>query len=610
MILTTAGAAPIPAREWISAVHSGYSSSYHTQSWFDTLHVGGVIPAGMGWEFTHRLDLLRKERASGPDLEQRTQRGSLRLRKVMSDPLGWTLNVEGEESAIAETFARRSMRARTLAGLEWTPGPAATVTAEAGFLASRHTARDHTDDVGLAERFRVSLDAARPIGLRERGIRANAQFSLTADHRSDLAAREAGLSWRSQWEHPEDTIALSWLEDWVDTRFYPTPDQFENVGRQERRSRSGRLAWTRAPNSTAQRSPLNPRAVDIRVRLEATADRGEYRMFAGDPVTLPNNIRSGTRGYQIEGGRSWGALRLTSGYRYRWSKDRYGESRRDQTGETGEWTAGVEWGLRPSDSVGARVVFRATSYSVPGDSSFFDDRDQGERVVEIWCMRRMSEVLTIRPVFSFRSFRQIFISEQLSANNNTDDVYLLMPTVAWTPHDHVEIVQRFAIRAHYRFFDYERKDPQGRGTLYRRAESSSTVRWLTGSRSRWYAIYTYRYEDFGGLYDREGWVQAVDWDRRSHLIDLQLQWSPARGLSIDPGIGIEYKRSFNHRRLGGDVVRFEGDLFRRHHIMLGIVWRTRAGVTLDLRAARRVQRFGVSQKDRDDRWQFTLGKEI
>jgi hypothetical protein len=314
--------------------------------------------------------------------------------------------------------------------------------------------------------------------------------------------------------------------------------------------------------------------------------------------------------YQIESARQWNDLRLSSGYRYRWTKDRYGEARRDQTGETGEWTSSLDWRLSQSDSAGARVIFRATSYSVPGDSSFFDDRDQGERVVEVWWWRRISEVLSVRPQFSFRSFRQVFISEQLSANNNTDDVYLLAPSIRWIPGRAVEFAQQFAIRAHYRFFDYERTDPQGRGTLYRKAESISGVRVLASDHTSWHIGYVYRYEDFGGLYDREGWVQAVDWDRRSHLVDLQMSWTPTPGFSFDPGFGLEYKRSFNHRRQDESVIRIEEDLFRRHFVSLGVSWHSRQGIRLDGSLARRIQRFGVSQRDRDDRWQIALAKDF
>jgi len=602
--------AAVPAREWISAAQSGYSSSYHTQSWFDSLAVTGAIPEGTMWRLSHRLDLLRKERVSGTDLRQRNQRAVFHGGPAVARSLGWVLNLEGEENAFEESIARRTILAKAFGGLEWRPGSDATVAIEAGVVASRHTAEARHSDAGFAERLTTHWDLARFAGIADRGIRADAELNHSGDHRTDLPARETRWRWHSSWDHPGDTLLLMWSEEWADTRFYPAPDRFEQIARQESRGRAGSLVWASPPQASVARGMFDPRLIALRVRVEASSDVNSYNMTAGSPATLPNDTRTSSRGYQIESAREWRGLRISSGYRYRWNKDRFGETRRDQTGETGEWTAGLEWRFSSSDSAGAKVIFRATSYTVPGDSSFFDDRDQGERVFEVWWQRRVSKVLSVRPQFSFRSFRQIFISEQLSANNNTDDVYLLAPTILWTPAAHTELAQQFAIRAHYRYFDYERTDPQGRGTLYRKAESISGLRFSPTFHTTCHLGYVYRYEDFGGLYDREGWVQAVDWDRRSHLVDLQLSWRPADGLSLDPSFGLEYKRSFNHRRQDGNVVRIEDDLFRRHYIAMIVAWRGHSGVDLDLRVARRVQRFGKSEKDRDDRWQLTLSKGL
>jgi hypothetical protein len=354
------------------------------------------------------------------------------------------------------------------------------------------------------------------------------------------------------------------------------------------------------------------RSIGVSAEVAAGLDRNSYTLVQGEPDgLLPGDVRTTHRSYRFGASRCFSAFHIEFDYSYRWVEERFSESRRNQTAETGALDARLGWRLRRSDSIGVHAVFRVTSYTVPGgEATFFDDRDQAERVVDVYWWHHFSDLFSVRPLFSYRGFRQVFISEKNSANNNTDNIYLLAPVLRWRPWPALAVTQQFAIRAHYRYNDFSRDDPDGGGTLYRRAESVTGVRITRTKKVAWDLRYTYRYEDFGGLYDRDGWVQSVDWDRRSHLIDGRLSWRPVGSITLRPGMGLEYKQSFRHRLEGEDIRRIKDDSFNRQNVSLSAEWNSNAGYLVRLLIARRVQEFGTGPRDRDDRWEFSVEKEF
>jgi len=602
---------PANSREWITGGQSGYSSSYHTQSWQDTLFISTSDVLGNSWSLGQHLDLLRKEVSSGHDLQQRNHRVYLAAEPGLQT-WGWTLNIEGEDNAIIESVDRRTLRSRVLAGGLWRRGQTASIGVQVGGIASRHrAAHELADDQGFAQRFAAKWNFNREGMELPRRLAAHASLTHEGDQRKDLPSHETNWSWDMTWDEASDSLALGWEEQWRDTRFYPSPDRFDRIGRQNHRYRIAQIEWTHGatPDGVGW-LPLFSQNLDWRLQVGAGLDRNTYSLTQGNDATaaLPGDVDTRHRSYAMGASRRWGGMQIDADYRYRWTEDNFGESRRDQTAETGELDATLRWKLTDTDSIGVQSVFRVTSYTVPGGTSFFTDRDQGERVVDMFYWHRFSPVLTVRPAFSFRGFRQIFISEELSANNNTDNIYLLAPAIEWQPIQAISIAQRIAIRAHYRFFDFERTDPSGRGTLYRKAESVTRTRVSGTADATWIIQYTYRYEDFGGLYDRDGWVQSVDWDRRSHLVDAQVIWRPARGLSIRPALGLELKKSFNHRRVGEAISRIEDEPFHRTNVSMTVEWNTRAGYLIHGAIARRAQQFGDGPRDRDDRWEIAITK--
>ncbi len=612
-VIALGNPSPANSRDWIGVGQSDYSSSYHTQSWQDTLYVSASDVLGNTWSLGQHLDLLRKELSSGLYLQQRNHRVYIAATPGQQT-WGWTLNIDGEENSIIESVDRRTLRSRVLAGGIWQHGATASIGIQLGGTASQHrAAHELSDDQGFAQRFAAAWNASKVGEDRARRLDAHASLTHEGDQRQNLPSHETNWSWDMAWLEASDSLALEWDEQWRDTRFYPTPDRLDRIGRQSHRYRIAQIEWTHtATPGGAGWLPLISNNLGWRLQVAAGLDRNNYSLTRGGDATgsLPGGVDTRHRSYGMGATRRWGGMQIDADYRYHWTEDNFGESRRDQTAETGELDANLRWRLTGADSVGVQSVFRVTSYTVPGEASFFTDRDQGERVVDLFWWHRFSPVLSVRPVFSYRGFRQVFISEELSANNNTDNIYLLVPSIEWRPVRAVKIAQRFAIRAHYRFFDFERTDPSGRGTLYRKAESISRARINSTAATTWIIQYTYRYEDFGGLFDRDGWVQSVDWDRRSHLVDAQIVWRPLRGLSLNPSLGLERKKSFNHRRVGDSVQRIEDEPFRRTNVSMTAEWNTRAGYLIHLAIARRVQQFGNGSRDRDDRWEIGVTKGI
>jgi hypothetical protein len=79
-------------------------------------------------------------------------------------------------------------------------------------------------------------------------------------------------------------------------------------------------------------------------------------------------------------------------------------------------------------------------------------------------------------------------------------------------------------------------------------------------------------------------------------------------LTIRPALGLERKKSFNHRRIAEAVRRIEDEPFRRTNISITAEWNTQTGYNIHLGMARRVQQFGSGSRDRDDRWEFAVTK--
>jgi len=592
---------------------SAFSSASHTLTWSDSLRVHLGDPARLSWDFAQRLDLLRKELSGGTDLRQKGHHALLTARSPETHPCRLKIDLEGEQRSFVETLNRQTLWSRFLAGGLWRAPGQTTLEAQLGWTASRHRAGDNrADDGGFARRLGAKWGAIRRGGPSAR-LKTSIQLLHEGDNRTHLPSNETKWSWQTDWAQPSDSVFLEWEEQRGDSRFYPSRDRFDQIGRQEKLYRLAHGRWSHASSGDSGKALMRiVRAVTWRADALISLDQNIYHVSqsVGGLGVVPGDVRTARRSYSLGATSSLGPFGFVIDYRYRWVEDRFREVRRDQTAETGELDAGLTHRLTPADSLGVHAIFRVTSYTIPVSGAFFDDRDQAERVVELFWRRQFAPGLVFRPEFSFQRQHQVILSAEESANNNTNDVYVLEPRVEWRPSRAITLLQTFSIRAHYRYLDFKPATDQGHGTLYRRAESATDTRLTQTRRTAWTIRYVYRYEDFGGLYDRGGWVQAVDWDRRSHLLDCRLIWRPWKTVSIEPGMGLEYKHSYNHRREGTGVRRIADKPFWRRQVLLNAQWQSRFGYNIRLSVARRVQDSGLGVRDLDNRWELGMSKDL
>ncbi len=552
---------------------------------------------------------MRRDLSGGGDLRQRGHHALLTFNSPRTRALALKVDLEGDQNSFVEALNRQTLLSRVLAGGAWRAAGQATLQAQAGWTASQHRAGSlKSDDDGFARRLGAQW---RTTKLPVTGLKTQMQFLHEGDSRAHLASNDTKWSWQTDWDQQFDSILVEWNEQWGSSRFYPSRDRFDQVGRQDKLYRLAHVHWDHAADAIAGGRGI-AHAVAWRVDGVLSLNQNTYHtsQSEGDLLVLPGDARTARRSYSLGATTSIGPFGFTIDYRYRWVDDRFREVRRNQSAETGEVDAALTQRLGASDSAGVHAISRVTSYTIPVSGAFYDDRDQAERVLEFFLFHRFSPELTARPEFSFQRQHQVILAAEKSADNNTNDVYVLEPHLEWRPSPSVLLQQTFSIRAHYRYLDFAPAGDQSHGTLYRRAESVTDARFTQSRRTVWTFRYVYRYEDFGGLYDREGWVQAVDWDRRSHLLDGRWSWRPLRGFSIEPGIGLEFKRSYTHRREGTSVRRVADSPFWRRQILMNAQWQSPTGYRVRVSIGRRIQDTGLGTRDLDDRWELSMSKDL
>jgi hypothetical protein len=377
-------------------------------------------------------------------------------------------------------------------------------------------------------------------------------------------------------------------------------EEFDAIARQ--RLRDGRFAATAIGG-------WGPR-----LRWEFSTDyawhRETYALTRGNiPVStvLPLGLRQTTQGYRALVGSRLGELGGVSvSYRFLEADEDFGVNAKDQDSETGELEIGA-W-CRPGtrDSLAVRTLWKVVSFFVPPTGGFYTDRDLATRLAEASWWHRYAPAWETAVSFSYRGFRQVFISGGWSGNNNHNDVYMLEPRVRWIPAPGWQVYQTYRIQANYLSYDLEKGQPQPeRSTLYRRGESETRLMLAPFGRSEIELRYTYRYEDFGPLIWREKWNQLISWDRRSHVAGSVWRFRPKAGWEVAPGLSFEEKRSYDHREKDGATVRLRSGVFVRRVAELAVSWRPAAGRDhMYLSGSRRIQRSPSGLRDVSDWVEF------
>jgi len=574
-------------------IQAGFSYNYDTYVWSDSVLFRRRLGNNTVWGLDGGLSAIEISSSDGLKRKQRFLSGRAFVDHRFSPRWSGGLSISQRRQRLEELANRHYVFSDVLARLKYFLGSSSWLSQKTGFsVAGRLAGHASTEDAGFTSETAAQIETHR---WWNRFWRMYGSLKINKLRNVPSVEGRWGGSTSGNFAFG-DTLAVS-VEDLVRrTRYYPTAGDYETIAEQELRH-GHLLATASGAWGTSMRWVM---AADYTWRQE-TYELTNSASSAG--AILPLGLRQSSRGYRLKLDRRIGSFAgLSAAYGYREADEDFGANVKDQNSQTGELELGGYCRIGESDSLVLRTLWKVVSFFVPPDSAFYTDRDLATRLAEISWVHRYSPAWETVLSFSYRGFRQAFISGLWSGDNNHNDIYVLEPRLRWRPAPGWRVHQTYRIQANYLSYDIEKGHPQPeRSTLYRRGESETRV-WLAPlDRVKVELRYTYRYEDFGPLVWREKWNQRVSWDRRTHLAGLSWRYSPHQAWELVPGLYFEQKRSYDHKEEKAKTVRLPRATFVRRVGQLAVLWRS-AGRRDDLKlsGSRRIQKSSSGPKDVSD----------
>lgn len=588
-----AQAQPIEHPADTTTVHIGFSYNYDTYVWSDSVLFRRSLGGNTSWGLDGGLSATEVSSSDGLKRKQRFVAGRVFVDHRFSSRWSGGFSLTQRRQRLEELANRHYVFSDILTQLKYSFSRYFWLAQKTGFsIAGRSTGQASTEDLGFTSETVIHLQSHHWLDRFWQSL-----GSLKINNLKNVPSVEG------RWELSSsggffvgDSLSVGFADLIRNTRYYPTVDNYETVAEQE--LHNGHFIATASGD-------WGPRLY-WRIATDFTWRREKYELI-GDQnsaaAILPLGLRQSSRGYRMKLGSHVGSFAgLSAGYNYGESDEDFGVDVKDQDSKTGELELGGYCRLSGSDSLVARTLWKVVSFFVPPDSAFYTDRDLATRLAEISWIHQYSPSWETVLSFSYRGFRQAFISGLWSGDNNHNDIYLLEPRLRWRPAPGWQVHQTYRIQANYLSYDIEKGQPQPeRSTLYRRGESETRL-WLAPLvHSKIELRYTYRYEDFGPLIWREKWNQQVSWDRRSHLAGFSWRCRPYRGWELTPGLSYEEKRSYDHQEEDSRIVRLSRSTFVRRTVRFSAIWQP-AGRRDDLRlsGSRRIQKSSGGMKDISD----------
>ncbi|KPL00346.1 MAG: hypothetical protein AMJ90_08220, partial [candidate division Zixibacteria bacterium SM23_73_2] len=267
-------------------------------------------------------------------------------------------------------------------------------------------------------------------------------------------------------------------------------------------------------------------------------------------------------------------------YEYRKSSEDYGDIDKNQKMESGEIKAEIKMKLFSSDSLYLSGSVGVTSFFTPQGSANFSDRDILTKFGHSEYLHVFSPSFDLRIKLGFKNFHQIYISEELSANNNYNETYILSPILTFKPNRKTRISQIYSIQANYITYDYETETYSPRNKILRRASSVSRINYSFSQRTDLELGYVYRYEDYGQLFWRNQWTQRRSWERKTHRVNADLRYSFTDYLVFSPGYTYERKNEWDLTQIKEELnywfyrnmFTISADLFLKRQNRLSLSW--------------------------------------
>lgn len=590
MLLISSAAAQNSKPGDTTAILIGFSYNYDTYVWADSVLFVRRLGSRTVWGLNGGLSATQISSSDGLTRKQRFISGRTFIDHELSSRWSAGVSFAQRRQRLEELADRHFVFSDLLTQVKYSWSPSTWVIQRTGLsLADRSTSGASTASSGFASQTAARWEAHGP------GDRLwQAHGSLKFENLREIPAKEqrwgASTSGRVIFG---DTLSVLFEDVNRQTQYYPAADDYETIA--DQRFRDGQFL-ARAAGDWGKH-----------LRWELTTDYGwhkeSYALTKGKTPAaspLPLGLRQTSRGYRgLLSGQVGELGGVAVAYRYLDADEDFGASAKDQNLETGELEISAYCRPAPADSLGARVLWKVVSFVVPPQGGFYTDRDLATRLAELAWQHRFSPEWETTIAFSYRGFRQVFISGQWSGNNNHNDVYMLEPRLRWSPAPGWRVQQTYRIQANYLSYDVEKGRPQPeRSTLYRRGESETRLVLAPVHRAEVELRYTYRYEDFGPLIWREKWNQLVSWDRRSHLVGAVWRYHLKTAWELVPGFSFEEKRSYDHRERGTATVRVRSAAFVRRVIELAVHWRPEGGRDdLHLSGSRRMQRSPSGLRD-------------
>ncbi|NIR64504.1 MAG: hypothetical protein GWN61_10150 [candidate division Zixibacteria bacterium] len=379
-------------------------------------------------------------------------------------------------------------------------------------------------------------------------------------------------------------IQINYSGNYQQNKFFTDLTSFENVTTQNKYEHQGDLHLN-----------LNLiKKLDLDLLSNYSYRRFEYTENEDDvlPGIIGRDNLTATFYYKLAGSYPlFGVSLFKTEYIYRDSDEEFGDLFSGQNITLGELRLSYYISWSEKDSLYASGTFSVTTYTGKDPNNLFSDRDRVFKLGQMVYQRDFSDHFLLRLRGSYQYNHYIYISEQLSANNNHNIVYLAQPEVIWTPSAALQISHSWVMHANYIYYDYEKYEESQRNTLYRKADYLVKLNYSITRNLDLLLSYRYRYEDFGQLVYRDQWAQRISWDRNGHLPSIEMFWRPFNELLINSGYSYERKRSFDH--LPGEVegtrILQEKELFEREKIFINMNYRPGNKSRINFSYTRRVQ---------------------
>ncbi|MBN1755297.1 hypothetical protein JW877_03690 [bacterium] len=274
-------------------------------------------------------------------------------------------------------------------------------------------------------------------------------------------------------------------------------------------------------------------------------------------------------GYFLNFGLNW--LNSRIGYLYELNKTDYGDDNRDEDRERGELVFSNQLNIN-RDTMKVDYSIDLIRFDDKRDSLISGTRDLQSQLFKTGYTHVFSDYFRFGAEFLIRSNHKYYIYSSLSASNNLEKTYLLIPKLIFSTHSGLSITQEFPIRATYVLYDASKDETeQPPHRLLREGKWSSTIRRDYGNFA-WEIYYAPTLKDYGRLVWKEQWVEWLSWERISHQGKVGLYWQilPQFNLYSEFIGEVRDEWSWEENELSGDIEKTFKSKLERKDLSVGI----------------------------------------